>query len=99
MGYRRLPPVSPMKLTEQQRQYVNTLGTLHVSNEMDWLPVDFSVGGDPSGYSVEIKEKDNNQHKIKMEKKTYKSEKKERRIKVKEEKVKSKKRRQKEKTE
>ena len=53
-AYRRLPPVSPMKLTEQQRQYVNTLGTLHVSNEMDWLPVDFSVGGDPSGYSVDM---------------------------------------------
>ncbi|MAD45274.1 MAG: hypothetical protein CMI02_17545 [Oceanospirillaceae bacterium] len=53
-AYRDLPPVSPMKLTAQQRDYIQSLGTVHVSNEMDWVPVDFTVGGDPSGYSVDV---------------------------------------------
>lgn len=50
----RLPPVPRLALTDEQQGYLRTLGTIRVSNETDWTPVDFAVGGEPRGYSVDM---------------------------------------------
>lgn len=49
-----LPPVEPLGLNERQRRFVNGLGTLRISNEMDWPPIDFAVSGEPKGYAVDL---------------------------------------------
>lgn len=49
-----LPTVTPLALTAEERAYLDGLGVLQVSNEMDWPPVDFAVAGEPRGYSVDL---------------------------------------------
>jgi len=53
-GFRSLPVVAPLELSEKERRYIDSLGVVRVSNEMDWPPVDFAVAGEPSGYSVDV---------------------------------------------
>jgi HD-GYP domain-containing protein (c-di-GMP phosphodiesterase class II)/ABC-type amino acid transport substrate-binding protein len=48
-----LPAITPLTLTGTQRAYLDSLGTIRVSNEMDWPPIDFSVAGQPRGYTVD----------------------------------------------
>ncbi|GEA12453.1 hypothetical protein KUL49_28280 [Alteromonas sp. KUL49] len=48
------PKVSPLALSAQQRQTVKNLGTISVSNENDWAPVDFAISGEPRGYTPEL---------------------------------------------
>lgn len=50
----RLPPVEHLPLTDEQRQYIRSLGSVRASNETDWTPVDFAVGGQPQGFSVDM---------------------------------------------
>ncbi|MEZ0233082.1 MAG: transporter substrate-binding domain-containing protein [Methylophilaceae bacterium] len=49
-----LAPIKPMKLPDSQRQYIDSLGSVKISNEQDWPPLDFSVAGDPQGYTVDL---------------------------------------------
>jgi HD-GYP domain-containing protein (c-di-GMP phosphodiesterase class II)/ABC-type amino acid transport substrate-binding protein len=49
-----LPAVKPLKLSHAQRNYLNSLGTIKISNEMDWPPIDFAIAGQPKGYSVDM---------------------------------------------
>lgn len=49
-----LPAVSPLTLSDEEKRYIKSLGTLRVSNEIDWPPVDFAVAGQPRGYSVDM---------------------------------------------
>lgn len=50
----RLPAVTPLKLTDTQRAYLDSLDSIRISNEMDWPPIDFSVAGQPRGYTVDV---------------------------------------------
>jgi len=49
-----LPQVTPLTLTKQEQEYLEDIGVLQVSNEMDWPPVDFAVAGEPRGYAVDL---------------------------------------------
>ncbi len=46
-------PIAPVDLTRQEKEYIQTLSTLRVSNEIDWAPLDYSISGNPHGYIVE----------------------------------------------
>lgn len=46
--------VNKIKLSEKQKQLIANTPPLKVSNETDWAPIDFSVSGQPKGYSIEI---------------------------------------------
>lgn len=48
-----LPPVAPLTLTESQQALIAEIPTLNVSNENDWAPIDFSIAGQPKGYSID----------------------------------------------
>lgn len=45
--------VSPLELTEEEQQWLQQHPVLRVSNETDWMPIDFSVAGHPYGYSID----------------------------------------------
>lgn len=49
-----LPEVKPLELNRSQRDYLSSLGKVKITNEMDWFPIDFSVAGQPKGYSIDI---------------------------------------------
>jgi len=49
-----LPEVQPLPLSEQERDYIRSLGSIKISNEMNWPPIDFAVAGEPRGYSVDL---------------------------------------------
>ena len=53
-GQDALANVTPLPLSDTQRAYINSLGSLKISNELDWAPIDFSVAGKPQGYSVDL---------------------------------------------
>lgn len=46
--------VDKLSLSGKQRQLIKNTATLKVSNETDWAPIDFSVSGQPKGYSIEM---------------------------------------------
>lgn len=46
----------PLKLTEEEKALVQKRGKLKVSNQMDWLPIDYAVAGKPEGYAIELLE-------------------------------------------
>ena len=50
---RRLPPIN-FSLTKEESEYIRTLDTLVVSNELDWPPFDYALRGQPQGYSVDV---------------------------------------------
>lgn len=41
-------------LTKEEERYIKSLGTLKVSNELNWPPFDFSYSGHPQGYSIDM---------------------------------------------
>ncbi len=45
--------IKPLKLSQQEQEYIQSLSTLRVSNETDWAPFDYSISGNPHGYIVE----------------------------------------------
>ncbi|MEF1302417.1 transporter substrate-binding domain-containing protein, partial [Vibrio owensii] len=50
----RLPLVSPVNLTDEQRALVAQTPELKVSNQNNWAPVDYTVGGRPNGFSIDL---------------------------------------------
>ncbi len=55
MYTQRLPLTVPdFSLTEAEQQLVASLPQLQVSNEMNWPPLDYSVAGEPRGYSIDL---------------------------------------------
>ncbi|MBL4631164.1 MAG: transporter substrate-binding domain-containing protein, partial [Paraglaciecola sp.] len=46
--------ITPLTLTEIERQTISQLGTLTISNVSDWQPIDFSLSGMPTGYGVDV---------------------------------------------
>jgi len=48
--------VAKLVLTQKQKQLIAKTATLKVSNETDWAPIDFSISGQPKGYSIETLE-------------------------------------------
>jgi HD-GYP domain-containing protein (c-di-GMP phosphodiesterase class II)/ABC-type amino acid transport substrate-binding protein len=47
-------PVPQLLLTETEKQFVQSLPTLTVSNELNWPPFDYTQAGQPRGYSVDV---------------------------------------------
>ena len=45
--------VKPLLLSKEQQTLVQNTAALQVSNELDWAPIDFSVSGQPKGYSID----------------------------------------------
>ncbi|ATC98392.1 hypothetical protein PSPO_a1286 [Pseudoalteromonas spongiae UST010723-006] len=43
--------VEPLTLSSEQQALVKEVGSLTVSNEINWAPVDFSISGMPKGYT------------------------------------------------
>jgi len=41
-------------LSAEEQAYIESLGTLRVSNELNWPPFDFSYSGKPLGYSIDV---------------------------------------------
>ncbi|WP_322803897.1 transporter substrate-binding domain-containing protein [Vibrio alfacsensis] len=50
----RLPLVSPVNLTDEQRALVAQAAELKVSNQNSWGPIDYTVGGRPNGFSIDL---------------------------------------------
>lgn len=50
----QLPSLPEMVLTEEERQFVATQPVLRVSNELNWPPFDYTLAGQPNGYSVDF---------------------------------------------
>lgn len=48
-----IPPMERMQLSSEEQETIAKKGVLLVSNELDWAPIDFTVAGEPSGYSVD----------------------------------------------
>jgi len=48
--------VSPIKinLTKKEKEFIKKHKTIRVSNELDWAPFDFTVDGEPQGYSIDL---------------------------------------------
>ncbi|WP_394201597.1 HD domain-containing phosphohydrolase [Shewanella waksmanii] len=49
-----LPSSEPLKLSAEQQALVASAGELMVSNENDWAPIDFTISGEPQGYSIDL---------------------------------------------
>ncbi|MCK9605688.1 MAG: transporter substrate-binding domain-containing protein [Methylomonas sp.] len=49
-----LPVAEVIPLSEWQKQYLADLGTIRVSNELDWPPIDYAVSGEPKGYAIDL---------------------------------------------
>ncbi len=45
--------IKPVALTQQEREYIQSLSTLRVSNDTSWPPLSYSASGEPRGYVVE----------------------------------------------
>ena len=49
-----IPLVSPMPLSEEQQRLVERTPELKVSNQHDWAPLDYTVGGRPNGFAIDL---------------------------------------------
>ncbi|RLA45533.1 MAG: phosphohydrolase [Gammaproteobacteria bacterium] len=47
-------PVPSFTMTGREKTFVESQPTLKVSNEMNWPPFDYALGGEPRGYSVDV---------------------------------------------
>ncbi|WP_413757814.1 hypothetical protein, partial [Vibrio vulnificus] len=50
----RMPAISPIALTAEQKEAIVAAGVLKVSNQLNWMPFDFSQSGEPRGYAVDL---------------------------------------------
>lgn len=46
--------LSPLVLSQEERDYIDNLHVIRISNEVDWAPLDYSISGEPRGYAVEF---------------------------------------------
>ncbi len=46
--------IPPLLLNAEEKALIDTVGTLTVSNSLDWAPVDFAISGEPKGYAVAL---------------------------------------------
>jgi hypothetical protein len=46
--------IDPIPLTSQEQTWIKQAGTIKISNEMDWPPLDFAVAGEPRGYAIDL---------------------------------------------
>ena len=53
-GIESLPFAAPIRLTDEEALFVQSVGKLRVSNELDWPPIDYAVSAQPLGYSVDL---------------------------------------------
>ncbi|RLU03216.1 MAG: phosphohydrolase, partial [Ketobacter sp.] len=53
-GIESLPYAAPIQLTEEETRFIQSVGKLRVSNELDWPPIDYAVSAQPLGYSVDL---------------------------------------------
>ncbi|NLS12616.1 transporter substrate-binding domain-containing protein [Vibrio sp. SM6] len=49
-----IPAVEPLTLSQDERQYIDALPPLRISNQNDWAPYDYSNAGEPEGYAVDV---------------------------------------------
>lgn len=49
-----LPPAPELELSEEEKQLIDSIEYLTVSNETDWPPINFAASGQPYGYAVDI---------------------------------------------
>jgi ABC-type amino acid transport substrate-binding protein len=47
-------PIKRVLLTKEEQAFLDQNPRIKVTNELDWPPFDFAVGGKPTGYSVEL---------------------------------------------
>jgi membrane-bound lytic murein transglycosylase MltF len=47
-------PLLPLVLSPAEKQYIESLPVLKVSNELNWPPFDYTQTGEPCGYSIDI---------------------------------------------
>lgn len=52
--YPALTDAELLPLSKSEQSLLADIGTLRISNETNWAPVDFSVSGEPQGYSVDF---------------------------------------------
>jgi len=45
--------VYPLQMSAKEREYIDELPSMRVSNGEDWQPIDFSLSGIPNGYAVD----------------------------------------------
>lgn len=50
----RIPLVTPIVLSEKQRRFISQLPELKVSNQNDWSPLDYTIGGRPNGFVIDL---------------------------------------------
>ncbi|MEH6589116.1 MAG: HD domain-containing phosphohydrolase [Halioglobus sp.] len=50
----RPPPIYNFSMSDAEKNLVANMPPLKVSNELNWPPFDFAVGGKPRGYSVDV---------------------------------------------
>lgn len=50
----KLPELPVLSLNASEKAYLDSLGAIKISNQLDWPPLDFSVAGQPRGYSVDV---------------------------------------------
>ncbi|WP_285401146.1 MULTISPECIES: HD domain-containing phosphohydrolase [unclassified Vibrio] len=50
----KLPLVSPIALTAEQQQLVDSTPELKVSNQHDWAPLDYTIVGRPHGFAIDL---------------------------------------------
>jgi HD-GYP domain-containing protein (c-di-GMP phosphodiesterase class II)/ABC-type amino acid transport substrate-binding protein len=46
--------IEPITLTVEEQTLIKKTGTIKISNEMDWPPLDFAVAGEPQGYAIDL---------------------------------------------
>ncbi|KFZ39190.1 hypothetical protein HR45_02015 [Shewanella mangrovi] len=49
-----MPKMAPLDWTVSQREVLSRYPWLKVSNERNWSPIDFTIYGDPKGYSIDF---------------------------------------------
>ncbi|CED58464.1 Putative uncharacterized protein [Moritella viscosa] len=49
-----IPESDMLALTSQQRSVISTAATIKISNQNDWVPLDFSLAGKPQGYAIDL---------------------------------------------
>ena len=46
--------IEPITLTIEEQNIIRETGTIKISNEIDWPPLDFAVAGEPRGYAIDL---------------------------------------------
>ncbi|YCO05092.1 HD domain-containing phosphohydrolase [Vibrio sp. VNB-15] len=49
-----IPPAEPLVLNEQLKALINDDRVIAVSNQNDWGPYDYTQGGEPEGYAIDV---------------------------------------------